>query len=393
MVQTKDHKIRPSYNHTEIVKKFKELQANDPYENPRILLKTVFSSITEDFVEDAEMPRSQILEGTELQKKFKQLAKYIRAKSEAKKRGVETKVGPLEAIDVPFSIINTETGAIVKGFVNENLQNNVKELTPVSSSNVKGVGQFKNELLVQFIPSGLTPQRTYRYEFGDIRAAEEAYRSLTTTGSPGRWVWQNIRGHTAGEKVTQSKLAPSIVPPGKGLPTIGGTSASLVKYEVSNRVPVSRVQGFEGMVKKLERITPNPVSNPMTGSGVEQLLGTRRALREIGVSRTGKYSQLPKLDFTVEYIGNIKDFDDRKGRWITVRGRHIFIKPGQKLQFDEDGHYIRTPISKKQYEKEKEERTQKYIEQTGHTREKAEEYIKQKRKEAKKESRGSREIN
>jgi len=203
-----------------------------------------------------------------------------------------------DKITVPFSIMNTETGKSVQGEVVESINKNIIELTPVSSSNVKAAGQFKNELLVQFYPSGLDPQRTYRYAFEQSEQAREAYKSIVSSGSPGRWVWENLRGHIAGEPVSASKLAPSLSPPGQGLPTIGGTSASLVEYKISNRVPIKRIEGFEKMSNLLKRETSNPVSNPNTGSRIESLLGSRKELREVGMNpiKTAKsLGQLPKI--------------------------------------------------------------------------------------------------
>lgn len=230
----------------------------------------------------------------------------------------------------PFNMVNIESGVIVRGEVVSELVEGIKQLTPVSSSNVKGVGQFKNELLVQFLPSKLTPQRTYRYTFETPEGAEEAYGSLVSTGSPGRWVWEYLRGHIKGEPVTSSKLASSLKPPGKGLPTIGGTSASLVPYGIATRVPVSRVAGFDKMAKLLKLEEANPTLFPETGSRVEGLLGTRKLFRDQTLAWVDpriaprvtaiadikkefaalgmKTPKLPGLDFL--YVGNINDLTE-----------------------------------------------------------------------------------
>ena len=92
-----------------------------------------------------------------------------------------------------------------------------------------------------------------------------------------------------------SKIGPSLSPPGQGLPTIGGTSASLVNYQISNRVPVKRVEGFEGMSSILKRKTPNPVSDPSTGMRIEKLLSSRKELRELNLSPTKVPNLLAKL--------------------------------------------------------------------------------------------------
>ncbi|GAG46276.1 unnamed protein product, partial [marine sediment metagenome] len=220
----------------------------------------------------------------------------------------------------------------------------IRQLTPVSSSNVKGVGQRKNELLVQFHPRGGIPQRTYRYQFGSPDAAAEAYNSLTSSGSPGRWVWENIRGHRKGEKVTNTKLGPSLSPPGTGDEVIGGTTASLVDYTISNRVPVSKMKNFDKLSKQLRRQTSNPTTDPNTGSRLEALLGSRKGLREQGLKKTAAAKQLPRLDFAKVYLGNVYDLvedatfkelglkktmpKEKEGAWKTIKGTRVFIKEG-----------------------------------------------------------------
>ena len=246
-------------------------------------------------------------EATHLQELFTQLKQYEQSYRTPEAQALREQMGgslrpSVSSVDVPFTIRNSETGAIVRGSVVENFDRNTKQLTPVSSSNVRGVGQFGDELLVQFHGSSRNPMRTYRYKMQSPEMAEEAYRSLRGSGSPGRWIWENIRGHKAGEKVTKNKLAPSLSPPGRGLNTIGGTYASLVEYGISNRVPVSRVQNFEGMSKQMKRSTSNPTRNPNTNSRVEDRLKTLRGERDKGLSHLGAtrtFKQLPKLDFTI----------------------------------------------------------------------------------------------
>jgi len=220
-------------------------------------------------------------------------------------------VGPVQSITVPFSLTNTETGAEIQGEILENLEKYTKQLTPVSSTNVKAGGQFNNELLVQFHPKGLTPQRTYRYKFQSPEVAEEAWKSLLKSGSPGRWVWKNLRGHQAGEKVTSSKLGPAYFHP--EIKTIGGTTASLVPYTVSNRVPVTRVKKFDEIVRQMKRTTPNPTQNPDIGSRVEKWLQAREGMREMkikGFRTGGGVLGLPRIDFHEFNVLQLNDFND-----------------------------------------------------------------------------------
>lgn len=248
-------------------------------------------------------------EATHLQELFEQMREYEKSYRTPEAQAMVEAMGqltpPVEQITLPYSVMNTESGKRFQGEVIKNFRNNTTQLTPVSSSNVRGVGQFKNELLVQFRGNDRIAQRTYRYTMESPEMAEEAYNSLIDSPSPGRWVWENIRGHRAGEPVTSNKLAPSLSPPGKGKNTIGGTSASLLEYQISNRVPVSRVQGFEKAARQMERQTSNPSKNPNVGSRIEGALESRRSARDRGVNQLGivrKLRQLPKLDFTVKVV-------------------------------------------------------------------------------------------
>lgn len=300
------------FNIAEIVGRFKEYQSNEPEACPRKLLKKAFYN-TQDFIEDA-MAASKIPEGkTRLQQlqerltQFEKSRKTPTAKALIKQFGKEIfKVSGVQSINVPFEIENTETGVVVKGSVLEELDRNVKQLTPVSSSNVRGVGQFGNELLVQFHTQG--KQSTYRYQFTNPFEAESAYRALTNTGSPGRWIWKNIRGHTKGEptgiKNVPHKYGPAIT---SGEPVIGGTTASLEEYTLGKRVPVSRVGKFEELIKKLIRQTSNPTLDPQTGQPIERLMEARQAFRDKGIKRTGIRKKLPRLDFQLEYLGSMLD--------------------------------------------------------------------------------------
>lgn len=305
-----------------LVEKIKKLQEKYPSLDLREILRVVF--LKQDFAlvslgnvldleEVAYIPSAfQLGKQTRLEKLRATLQQYTQAKATpiGQAIGAEAfKVGAPENITVPFSVINTESGAVVEGEVVEGLLDQTIQMTPVSSSTVMASGMFHNELLVQFLPSGNTPTRTYRYKFEAPEQAKEAHESLINSGSPGRWIWQNVRGHTAGEPVDASKLAPSLSPPGKGLPTIGGTTASLVPYTIGNRTPVGRVKGFEKMVPQLQRATSNPALIPQE-TRVEAQLQARGALRSLGLKgfRTGSgVLGLPKLDFNVKYIGNVLD--------------------------------------------------------------------------------------
>ncbi len=83
----------------------------------------------------------------------------------------------LSSIQAPYGLQDETTGYEAAGvltFTN-------RPMTAVMSSNVKGVGVFNNDLLVQFWGT----QGTYRYHFDTPQEALEASQHMTS-GSPGR---------------------------------------------------------------------------------------------------------------------------------------------------------------------------------------------------------------
>lgn len=235
-----------------------------------------------------------------------------------KEQGVPLTVSGPESITLPFKILNTETGELVEGEVIENLEQGTVQMQPVSSSNVRSVGQAQNELVVAFHSSG--EGRFYRFKFSNQEMASEARNALLDSSSPGRWIWHNIRGHQAGEAVTPSKIGPAIT---SGKPTIGGTSASLVNYRITPVGP-SRVKGYKEAYEKLQRQTSNPSTDPSTGARIEGLLGARKGFRELG----RKIRQDHACDFTMEgMLTRSGEFDYR------AEGQGIKIKTPENLKW------------------------------------------------------------
>lgn len=235
-----------------------------------------------------------------------------------KEQGVPLTVSGPEAVTLPFKILNTETGELVEGEMIENLDKGTAQMQPVSSSNVRSVGQAQNELVVAFHSTG--EGRFYRFKFSNQEMASEARNALLDSSSPGRWIWHNIRGHQAGEAVTPSKIGPAIT---SGKPTIGGTSASLVNYRITPVGP-SRVKGYKEAHEKLQRQTSNPSTNPNTGARIEGLLGARKGFRELG----RKIRQDHACDFTMEgMLTRSGEFDYR------AEGQGIKIKTPENLKW------------------------------------------------------------
>lgn len=185
------------------------------------------------------------------------------------------------SVTKPYSMVNTETGAVITGEVTLGLPNDVDQMQPVSSSNVKSAGRAGSSLVVAF--HGGNEGKFYRYNFATPEMASEAREALINSPSPGRWIWHNMRGHVKGErgadgKVESSKIGPSLE---RGVPTIGGTTASLVNYTISKTAP-SRVPGYKEATEKLKRDEPNLSDDPSTGARIEGLLGARKGFRELG---------------------------------------------------------------------------------------------------------------
>lgn len=235
-----------------------------------------------------------------------------------KGQGVPLTVSGPESVTLPFKILNTETGELVEGEIVENLDKGTAQMQPVSSSNVRSVGQAQNELVVAFHSTG--EGRFYRFKFSTPEMASEARNALLDSSSPGRWIWHNIRGHQAGEAVTPSKIGPAIT---SGKPTIGGTSASLVNYRITPVGP-SRVKGYKEAYEKLQRQTSNPSTNPNTGARIEGLLGARKGFRELGK----RIKQDHACDFTMEgLLTRSGEFDYR------AEGQGIKIKTPENLKW------------------------------------------------------------
>jgi len=150
----------------------------------------------------------------------------------------------LSSIQAPYGLQDETTGYEAAGvltFTN-------RPMTPVTSSNVKGVGVFQNDLLVQFWGT----QGTYRYHFDTPQEALEASQHMTS-GSPGRYVWNHLRGRQIGPAYFSGK------------PTPGGTSSSIVPYDIGGRSPMPKTPNFEKVAKLLHEYKMSVSKPPESG--------------------------------------------------------------------------------------------------------------------------------
>jgi len=165
----------------------------------------------------------------------------------------------------PFNLANPTSGQSIPGALVSGGTD--VPMIPIGSSNVRGAGVFKNELIVQFHTDG--PQKTYRYQFASPSKAFNAWQSLVDANSAGRWIWKEMRG---------KQLGP--VWPGNNpkIKTPGGTSASIVPYDVSGRTPLSKVANFDKLTEqmrkfKIETKKPPTSAEPFT---LEEIRQTQR---------------------------------------------------------------------------------------------------------------------
>ena len=210
---------------------------------------------------------------------------------------------------VPMDLLNVDTGEYIRGKVSVSGTN--QPLIPVVSTDVKGMGIYGNELLVQFHNT----KGTYRYALANNVQAQEVFKTMYTSGSKGKWLWKNIRGHVKGQPKPynwgMSYGGPGLTGGSKPkVPTIGGTTASLIPYRIGKRTPIGKLgthPNFEKMAKVLKQYKRDPISM-VQQVGIEPtiLLGTmeRMIMRMTGqvisvdvpsvakkVAKAGKFKQ------------------------------------------------------------------------------------------------------
>ncbi len=163
----------------------------------------------------------------------------------------------ISSIQSPYDLQDETTGYEAAGvltFTN-------RPMTPVTSSNVKGVGVFNNDLLVQFWGT----QGTYRYHFDTPQEALDASQHMTS-GSPGRYVWNHLRGRQIGPAYFSGK------------PTPGGTSSSIVPYDIAGRTPVPKIPDYDKIAKMLHEYKMSVSKPPESGEAfsIEELQAKQR---------------------------------------------------------------------------------------------------------------------
>lgn len=193
----------------------------------------------------------------------------------------------------PMELVDSDTGIGIHGNI---VDDPIGVLVPVASTDVRAVGTFGTEVLAQFHD---TPN-TYRYNVGSVEKALEVYQSFLNAGSKGKWLWKNFRGHVKGES-TVGKWGPSFF---RGIPTIGGTSASLEPYDISGRSPIPKLGGFkafEKVAKQLKGFKQDPsslVGKPITGSS--------------GIDVARRLAKMGKFKSTIQIRQSIKELQARQ---------------------------------------------------------------------------------
>ena len=130
----------------------------------------------------------------------------------------------------PPGLVDDETGLNFQGVSTESIH----ELASTGSKVVTNIGAFGNNVLATFQGS----PGIYTYQLDSEKEAEQVYNQWSGAGSKGKWLFKHIRG---------TQLGPSYR---RGVPTIGGTSASLIPYEI-DKIPGPKAGEFTSMEKVL----------------------------------------------------------------------------------------------------------------------------------------------
>lgn len=178
-----------------------------------------------------------------------------------------------------------------------------RPFTAVMSSNVESRAVNKNKLYVTFH----NYEGVYPYTLPSEEAALRAFHEMADA-SPGRYVWENLRG---------KKIGPVWGKPKKLTP--GGTSSSLVEYTKMGRggrkaaeSRIGKVPGTDETARVLKKFKmavkkPPTSAEPFTTTELKNFQQSQKA---------PKQTKLEKRDF------------DEEGEWITIRGTHVLIKKG-----------------------------------------------------------------
>lgn len=210
------------------------------------------------------------------------------------------------------------------------LKSQDRPMEKVVSSNVAQVGYLNNKLFVRFKGGSL-----YSYE------VEPSFhtRMMAKGESKGKFVWKYLRGKRPGGVYDYpKKQTPGGVPGkfGKGgiVPyekVEGAPSVELAKKIAARKIDPKEIERLQVLIK--QQISASKTLTVSKRSiGKDEGLKRQKILQEIRaeLSKLGvKYGK----DFTV-----IWDVEPA-GRWVTIRGKHIFIKKGEKLVFKEGGGY------------------------------------------------------
>ena len=143
-------------------------------------------------------------------------------------------------------LINTKTNTSIMGY-----KTNVRiPMTPISGGKFAGVDE--GDLLVRYptypgTKQGFPRGGTYAYHFGDPFQAQQAYTEIGIGGSS--YVWSNLRGKQTGPAYLT------------GNPTPGGTSASLVDYDITLG-PLPNIEGTGPFAPSVSPQPQQPTTQP-----------------------------------------------------------------------------------------------------------------------------------
>ena len=212
----------------------------------------------------------------------------------------------------PLILINTKTNTSILGY-----KTNVRiPMTPISGG--KFVGVDHGDLLVRFpnypgAKQGFPRGGTYTYHFGDPFQAQQAYTEIGVGG--GSYVWSNLRG---------KQIGPAYL---TGNPTPGGTSASLVDYDIMLG-PLPNIEGT-GPFAQSTQLLQQPSTPNITPQAPGIMEGPTSSFGLISPNiTTTELTELPPSSTSVATPGRVVSPTSITGSVKTGPGRKR--KPGRK---------------------------------------------------------------
>lgn len=300
------------------------------------------------------------------------------------------------------------------------------------SSNVAWIGYNNRKLRVGFIPKATKKNPTPVPSVYEYDVDPEFYEAMAAAGSKGEFLWRYLRGKTPGrvidapERWTPGGVGGSIVPYNKLAPRrISSKEISKLQKKFASHIKrgtsLQEVQ-FSQLQKPIERMMgmPSKLGSPGKTAFLGRIEKVKSKLRKkfgldftntcdfndkgICTDERNKYYQkecpyenidkCPTADFEEGFYSKAdfkKDLSEEykqqllkeKGRWVTIRGRKVFLPEGKMIHWKKNGKY--KMLSAQAYKYSKAYLVGKYTKKHGLSVEEAKaRYVKQQKERAEK---------